>query len=304
MNYQTGACKSPGDLSHFCLNVQQSYKKHPAKFWENYWALELHIHARLPLHSQQLWLEWPFSSQKCLTSKMNKLQLIPCLAYGMLSLLLPLSALSWIRSWENFISRAEAAPNHPGMPQQHSRPQRCWEEVGTFHCLAQGAAFELQPSPSSVFKDLLASLYFWRSFIWKKPDSASLMFLHHSWLPYPLVTPRQKCKWMQEQKSFHTVTSHKYVPHTQVGLLWRHHRLLSQMFPEARSCRSLQYPLRSGFFLFLPQKALCVCLDGVSVQKNSLSGWLKFQYELTKNWLLVYLKPWQPWHFIRFLLQA
>lgn len=93
---------------------------------------------------------------------------------------------------------------------------------------------------------------------------------------------------------------HKYVPHTQVGLLWRHYWLLSQMFPEARSCRSLQYPLRSGFFLCLPQKALCVCLNGVSVQKNNLSGWLKFQYELIKNWLLVYLKPWQPWHFIRF----
>lgn len=47
--------------------------------------MALHICARLPLHSQQPWLEWSCSSQKCLTSKMNKLQLIPCQAYGMLS---------------------------------------------------------------------------------------------------------------------------------------------------------------------------------------------------------------------------
>lgn len=149
--------KSLRDLSHFCLSVQQSYKKHHAKFWENYWALALHIYARLPLHSQQPWLEWSFSSQKCLTSKMNKLLLIPCLAYGMLSLLLHLPALSWIRSWENFPSRDEVAPSHPGMPQQRFRSQCCWEEVVTFHCLAQGAVFKPQPSPRQVLYSEICS---------------------------------------------------------------------------------------------------------------------------------------------------
>lgn len=106
-------------------------------------------------------------------------------------------------------------------------------------------------------------IFFSYSIIWIKPVCASLMFPPHAWLLAPLVTPRQKYKRMQQQKSFDTLKSSPInkLPTPRWVCSEDFIKLPLWMLLKVRNCRAW----RSKFIIFSKQKikqkqALCVYL--------------------------------------------
>lgn len=134
-------------------------------------------------------------------------------------------------------------PESPGPPHLQG-------EGGTFHLSARTCHLHAaHPRPRFVCKDSLTTSFFFkvcylgqtRLHFFSVPPSRLLL--------HPLVTPRQRYKGMQQQKSFYTVTSsyiNKLPAPRWIGTDGSS-RLLLWLFLDGRNCRCLCYPLGSRF---------------------------------------------------------
>lgn len=91
------------------------------------------------------------------------------------------------------------------------------------------------------------------------------MFPTHAWLLAPLVTPRQKYNWMQQQKSFDTLESLPInkLPTPRWVCSEDFIRLPLWMLLKVRNCRAW----RSKYIVFFPQKKKKPCVGGCVKQQ-------------------------------------